>query len=161
MGGACPAHCWFPSVDRVPRDAETSAWKLQARIGQARWREARGFPIGSKPYTGGGGATPVGSRLELGFAKASTANFITPAALSAVQHRLAHRPAVEDVGSAAWRNGDEEGDESAARGGEALIVAEEPGGTVHDNLAEAGLVATTTTEELPCLKMEKRAALPR
>ncbi len=87
VADAHAAHCWPPSVDRVPRDAATTAWKLRARIGQARWREARGFPIGSKPYTGGASAAPVGSRLELGFARASTAGFITPAALSAVQCR--------------------------------------------------------------------------
>lgn len=84
------AHCWFPSVDRVARDAATTAWKLQARLGQARWRETRGFPVGYQPYAGGVGATLVGSRLELAFAKASAANFITPAARSAAHDRLAN-----------------------------------------------------------------------
>jgi hypothetical protein len=53
------------------------------------WRVARGLPIGAQPYRGGPEATPVGSRLELTFARESGANFITPAALAAVRARLA------------------------------------------------------------------------
>ena len=82
------AHCWF-DVDRVPCDPATTAWKRRARWGQAQWREARGYPDGSHPYVGGAGATPVGSRLELAFARASTANFVTPGAVAAVRSRLA------------------------------------------------------------------------
>jgi hypothetical protein len=82
------AHCWF-DVDRVPRDPATTAWKRRARWGQAHWRHAQGYPVGSHPYVGGAGATPVGSRLELAFARASTANFVTPGAVAAVRARLA------------------------------------------------------------------------
>lgn len=82
------AHCWF-SVDRVPRDPGTTAWKRSARLAQARWREARAYPVGSQPYRGGAGATPVGSRLDLAFARSSGANFITEGALAAVRARLA------------------------------------------------------------------------
>lgn len=82
------AHCWF-DVDRVPRDPATTAWKRRARWSQAQWREARGFPVGAQPYGGGPDATPVGSRLELAFARESAANFVTPAALAAVRRRLA------------------------------------------------------------------------
>ncbi len=81
------AHCWF-AVDRVPRDPESTAWKRRARWGQAQWREARGYPVGAQPYAGGPDATPVGSRLELAFARSSGANFITPGALAAVRKRL-------------------------------------------------------------------------
>lgn len=76
-------------MDRVPGDPATTAWKRRARWSQAQWRETRGFPIGAQPYGGGTKATPVGSRLELTFARESRANFITPGALAAVRSRLA------------------------------------------------------------------------
>jgi hypothetical protein len=81
------AHCWF-NVDRVARDAAATAWKRRARWGQAQWRESRGYAAGSEPYRGGPDATPVGSRLELAFARTSGANFVTPGALTAVRARL-------------------------------------------------------------------------
>jgi len=83
------AHCWF-GVDRVPGDPATTAWKRLARQRQARWRESHGYPIGAQPYRGGDGATPVGSRLALDFAKASGSNFVTAAALTAARSRLAN-----------------------------------------------------------------------
>jgi hypothetical protein len=82
------AHCWF-NVDRVSRDPAMTAWKRHARWRQACWREARGHLIGSEPYRGGPDATPVGSRLELAFARTSGANFITPGAVAAVRARIA------------------------------------------------------------------------
>lgn len=82
------AHWWF-DVDRVPRDAETTAWKRLARFRQARWREERGYPMGAHPHAGGEKATPVGSRLELAFAMETGANFVSPGALEAVRARLA------------------------------------------------------------------------
>jgi len=81
------AHCWF-AVDRVPREPATTAWKRRARLGQALWRAAKGYPMGSQPYSGGTDATPIGSRLALEFARSSGANFITPGALNAVRQRL-------------------------------------------------------------------------
>lgn len=83
------SHCWF-STDQVPRDPAATAWKRLARWRQTRWRESRGYPIGTEPYAGGGSATPVGSRLALDFAKSSGANFVTPAALAAVRKRIAN-----------------------------------------------------------------------
>jgi hypothetical protein len=56
---------------------------------QAQWRDARGYPIGSEPYGGGSDATPVGSRFELTFARATGANFTTAGALSAARTRIA------------------------------------------------------------------------
>lgn len=82
------AHCWF-DVDRVGRDAATTAWKQRARLRQSDWREARGFLEGTNPYRGGPTATPIGSRLELEFARSSGANFISAGALAAVRARLA------------------------------------------------------------------------
>ncbi|MET0790491.1 MAG: hypothetical protein ABW061_03140 [Polyangiaceae bacterium] len=80
-------HCWF-SVDRVARDAETTAWKRLARLRQAQWREARGFPMGTHPHAGGDASKPVGSRLALKFAMETGANFLSPGALAAVRARL-------------------------------------------------------------------------
>jgi hypothetical protein len=82
------AHCWF-DVDRVARDPAMTAWKRRARWRQSRWREARGFPIGAHPYGGGADSTPIGSRLELAFARETGANFISTGALDAVRARLA------------------------------------------------------------------------
>jgi len=88
------AHCWF-GVDRVSRDAETTAWKRLARFRQATWREARGYPVGAHPHSGGEKATVVGSRLALEFAMESGANFVSAGALSAVRARLAKRERFE------------------------------------------------------------------
>jgi hypothetical protein len=82
------AHCWF-AVDRVTGSPETTDWKRHARFGQAEWRLARDYPIGAHPYDGGPKATPVGSRLELGFAIETGSNFLTAGALAAVRARLA------------------------------------------------------------------------
>jgi hypothetical protein len=82
------AHCWF-HVDRVSRDIATTTWKRRARFAQSQWRETHGYPIGCEPYAGGPRSTPVGSRLDLAFARTSGANFITPGALAAVRARLA------------------------------------------------------------------------
>lgn len=83
------ARCWF-SVDSVPRDQATTDWKRRARLRQARWREAAGLPIGAEPYAGGTSATPVGSRIDLGHARATAANLMTPAARAAAADRVAH-----------------------------------------------------------------------
>ena len=83
-------HCWF-AVDHAPRDRATTAWKRSARLHQADWREARRYPIGAEPYSGGLGATPVGSRLALDFAREGGKNFLTPGVHSAVRYRLDHR----------------------------------------------------------------------
>jgi hypothetical protein len=80
-------HCWF-KVDRAPRDRPTTHWKRLARFRQSQWRTAHGFPIGSEPYRGGRDAEPVGSRMELDFARKTGANFISAAALAAVHSRL-------------------------------------------------------------------------
>lgn len=82
------AHCWF-TVDRVPSDPATTAWKRAARLRQARWREAQGYPIGAEPYAGGDGSKAVGSRLALDFAKDAGINLLTPGALAAARARVA------------------------------------------------------------------------
>lgn len=89
------ANCWF-SVDRVARDDATTAWKRRARYRQALWRGVR--PAGFEPYAGADDEkcqkklrkpVPVGSRLELEFAKSSTENLLTRAALQAALARIA------------------------------------------------------------------------
>ena len=84
------AHCWEPE-DRVPGRPEMTALRRRLRLHQARWREARGYPIGSQPIVPreGGRVRPVGSRLPLDFARESGANFATPAALDAATARAA------------------------------------------------------------------------
>lgn len=83
------ANCWF-ETDRVSGDAVTTGWRRRARFRQACWREERGYPIGFNPYRGGPQAAAVGSRLELDFARASGANFLSPAIVAAVRSRLAN-----------------------------------------------------------------------
>lgn len=79
-------HTWF-AVDHVAGDPATTAWKRRARAHQAAWRMARGYPIGTHPH-GDAAGTPVGSRLELGFAQRDAVNLLTPGALAAVRARL-------------------------------------------------------------------------
>jgi PD-(D/E)XK nuclease superfamily len=81
------AHCW-ESEDRVPARPEMTEFRRRLRFHQARWREAHGHPIGSQPIAPKGKpARPVGSRLPLDYARETGANFITAAALEAVQAR--------------------------------------------------------------------------
>jgi hypothetical protein len=89
------ANCWF-SVDRVARDDATTAWKRRARYRQALWRGNR--PMGFQPYAGTNDTkcanglskpVPMGSRLELDFAKISGANMLTRAAYDAALARVA------------------------------------------------------------------------
>jgi hypothetical protein len=69
-----------------------TAFRRRLRLRQARWREARGHPIGSQPIVPRKGTVtrPVGSRLPLAYAQESGANFLTPGALAAARTRAAH-----------------------------------------------------------------------
>jgi hypothetical protein len=75
-------HCWEP-VDAVPGRPAMTAFRRRARLHQARWREARGLPIGTQR------GRPVGSRLALDDARATGATFLTRAARAAATARLA------------------------------------------------------------------------
>lgn len=88
--------------DRVPGDPATTTFKRAARLHQARWREARGYPMGTQPLnparprvsrTTGEPVPPrpIGSNLDLAFARQSGANFLSDEVRQAVAHRLAHR----------------------------------------------------------------------
>jgi hypothetical protein len=86
--GLKAASCWFPGVDRVPRDPETTAWKRRARKRQADWREIQGLPMGAHKSPGRDTRTPNGSRILLSRAERSNANFVTSAAFTAALDRV-------------------------------------------------------------------------
>src|SRR6266480_2184900 len=83
------AHCW-EAEDRVPGRPEMTDFRRALRYHQSRWREANGHPIGSQPIApkpGGGAVRLVGSRLPLGYARKTGANFLTADALDAAKGR--------------------------------------------------------------------------
>ena len=84
------ARSWDPS-DVVARDPAMTAFRQTARLHQARWREARGHPMGTQPFTPRPGvdARPVGNRLPLDYAIGTGANLVTDAARAAARARLA------------------------------------------------------------------------
>ena len=83
------AHCWEEG-DRVPGRPAMTAFRRGLRLHQARWREAKGHPIGWQPIVPRptGSARPVGSRLPLDYARATGATFVTRHALEAARARL-------------------------------------------------------------------------
>lgn len=64
-------------------------FRRRVRYHQARWREAKGHPIGSQPIVPRPGkpVRPAGSRLPLDYARETGANFLTANALAAVRAR--------------------------------------------------------------------------
>jgi hypothetical protein len=84
------AHHVLESVDVVARDPATSAFKRRARLHQALWRERMELPIGSQPMVAkpGEDSRPLGSRLDLEFARRSGANFLDDRIRHAVADRL-------------------------------------------------------------------------
>jgi hypothetical protein len=83
-------HCWEVD-DRVPGRPQMTDFRRRLRVHQARWREAKGHPVGSQPIVPKPGkqARPVGSRLPLAYAQDTGANFVTAGALDAVNARTA------------------------------------------------------------------------
>jgi hypothetical protein len=82
------AHCW-EADDRIPGQPATTDLRRRLRYHQARWREAKGHPMGSQPLAPRPGqkSRPVGSRLPLDYARGSGATFVSPAALAAARAR--------------------------------------------------------------------------
>jgi hypothetical protein len=85
------AQCWEPD-DRLPGRPQMTAFRRQVRLHHARWREARGHPIGSQPILPHKGIAtrPVGSRLPLSYARETGANFLTAGALAAARARASN-----------------------------------------------------------------------
>ena len=81
-------HCW-DAEDRVPGRPEMTDFRRRLRHHQARWREAKGHPIGSQPIVPKAGkpSRPVGSRLPLAYAQETGATFVTRGALDAARAR--------------------------------------------------------------------------
>ena len=84
------ADCWFPTTDKAPGDPLTSEFKRLARYHQAKWREQRGYPIGTQPIVAKSTSPgkPVGSRLQWEYATVSGANLLSDAARQAARERL-------------------------------------------------------------------------
>jgi hypothetical protein len=84
-------HCW-EAHDRVPGRPGMTELRRTLRYHQARWREAKGHPIGSQPIAPRGDGKPVrlvGSRIPLEYGRETGANFVTPGALAAARARTA------------------------------------------------------------------------
>jgi hypothetical protein len=82
-------HCW-EADDQVPHRPPVTEFRRRLRYHQAQWRETNGHAIGSQPIAprpDGGPARPVGSRLPLGYARETGANFLTARALEAARAR--------------------------------------------------------------------------
>jgi hypothetical protein len=73
----------------VARRPEMTEFRRRLRLHQARWREARGHPIGSQPIVPRARKPMrlVGSRLPLDYARESGANFVSGGALEAARAR--------------------------------------------------------------------------
>ena len=84
------AQCW-EAADRVPGRPGMTDFRRRARYHQARWREAKGYPIGSQPLAPkqGAAARPVGNRLPLDYARDTGATFVSPNALASARARFA------------------------------------------------------------------------
>ena len=83
------AHCW-EADDQVPGKPAMTKLRRTLRYHQSRWREAKGYPIGSQPIAprpGGWVPRPVGSRLPLAYAQKTGANFLAAGALDAARTR--------------------------------------------------------------------------
>lgn len=83
-------HCW-ESSDHVAGDPDTTAFRRRARLQQALWREGRSLPEGTQPSLPRPGVVPrpLGSRLDLEFARRTGANFLSDATRDAVATRMA------------------------------------------------------------------------
>jgi hypothetical protein len=83
------AYCW-EADDRVPRRPAMTEFRRRLRFHQAQWREAHGHPIGSQPIEpkdDGKPVRPIGSRLPIGYARETGANFLSDGALEAARAR--------------------------------------------------------------------------
>jgi hypothetical protein len=86
-------HHAYETVDRVGNDPETTDFKRTARLLQSLWRGSKDFPIGSEPMKPKDDrpSRPLGSRIDLSFARETGSNFLSDAVRDAVRYRLSHR----------------------------------------------------------------------
>lgn len=86
-------HYCLESVDILPSDPETTAFKRKARLHQALWRERNGLEIGTQPMKPAEDEKfrLLGSRINLAYARQTGANFLSNEVQRAVNHRLSHR----------------------------------------------------------------------
>ncbi len=87
------ADCWF-AVDRVKGRPDITAFKQEARLAQARWRETRNLPAGTSPYDPSKAkdsrpARVVGSRIAHAEGWAGQHNLLSETARAAAARRLA------------------------------------------------------------------------
>lgn len=88
-------HRVWEKADRVPNDEEMSAFRRGARLQQAKWRESKGYPIGT--YNG----HELGSLLE--DPDDEGRNFLSPHIHDAVKHRLANKEQYQQLESVRLR----------------------------------------------------------
>lgn len=90
------AACWF-AVDQVSRAPEITSFKRQARLHQARWREAQGLSMGSHRSGRPAVERDNGTRIRLDDPRAETANFLSSRIRAAVDDRIATPEAHETL----------------------------------------------------------------
>jgi hypothetical protein len=82
------ANCWL-DLDHVPGRPALTEFRRAVRFHNAMWRETNGYPIGTQRSRPGAPLRLVGSRLDLDFARASGATFLTTRAIAAARARTA------------------------------------------------------------------------
>ncbi|MFL5767243.1 MAG: PGN_0703 family putative restriction endonuclease [Actinomycetota bacterium] len=77
--------------DRVSGRPEMTAFRRRLRLHQSRWRESKGYPIGTQPIVPkpGKASRPLGSRLPVDYAEETGENFLSRKALDAARARVA------------------------------------------------------------------------
>ena len=88
------------TIDEVPGDPATTAWKRTARRHQQRWREQHGWPAGKLTSNDLGipRSRPHGTRIDFqSSAQAWDANFLTASIAEVAQRRLDHAEAFETI----------------------------------------------------------------
>ena len=83
------AHCWLEH-DGVPGQPEITEFRRAVRYHNAMWREANGYPIGTRRVRPGTPLRLIGSQLDLDFARESGANFLTAKTLDAARARTSY-----------------------------------------------------------------------
>jgi len=83
----------YEKSDSVSKDPEMTAFKQAARLHQAKWREMKGYPMGTHPYTPEPDekSRRIGSRIESAFALSNGVNFLTDTIRNAVEHRISNK----------------------------------------------------------------------